>query len=66
MVADVLVVGNKSKGYFETFSAPTHALAIRWISVNYGKDKISNLKFDIEAQDIDNELIRILNCLDKN
>lgn len=26
---------NKSNGYFETFSAPTHALAIKWIRKNF-------------------------------
>lgn len=27
---------SKSKGYFETFSSPTHALAIKWIRENFG------------------------------
>ena len=27
---------SKSKGYFETYSAPTHALAIKWIRENFG------------------------------
>lgn len=27
---------NKSKGYFETYSSPTHSLAIKWIRENFG------------------------------
>lgn len=27
---------SKSKGYFETFSSPTHSLAIKWIRENFG------------------------------
>ena len=27
---------DKSKGYFETYSAPTHALVIEWLRVNFG------------------------------
>ena len=27
---------NKSEGYFETYSAPTHTLALKWIRENFG------------------------------
>jgi len=27
---------NKSKDYFETYSAPTHALTIEWLRINHG------------------------------
>ena len=42
---------------------PTHALAIRWISVNYGKDKVSYLNYSMDSDQIDKELLKILKLL---
>lgn len=46
-----------------SYSKPTHALAIKWISINYGSDKVDNLKYTMSPEETNKELLNILkNC----
>lgn len=50
----------KSKGYFETYSAPTHAIAIEWLRVNWNIHIIVGIQFENKVENYTEEFFEYI------